>query len=78
MMTLQRNPFWCRQNSRELIFRDEIKQRFSLKGLEVQHPPEYEAERTIMVKNVDSTISAMSEAQILEHISRDFKVKRVI
>ena len=44
----------------------------------MQYPPEYEAERTVMIKNVDSTISAMTETQIADHIGRDFKVKRVI
>ena len=60
------------------ILKDEVRQRFSLKGLEVQHPPEYEAERTVLVRNVDSTISARSEARIAEHISAEFRVKRVI
>ena len=62
----------------DFILRDETRQRLALKGFEVQYPPEFEAERTVMLRNVDSTISAMTEEQIAELIGRDFKVKKVI
>ena len=61
-----------------IILKDKVRQKFSLKGLEVQCPPENKGERIVMVKNVDNTISALSEAEIAEHISKEFKVKRVI
>ena len=60
------------------ILKDEVKQRFFLKGLEVQYHPEYDAERAVLVRNVNSTISVWSEMQIAEHISKEFKVKSVI
>ena len=59
-----------------IILKDEV--RFSLKGLEVQFPPKFESERTIMVRNVDSTISVLSEEEIAEHINKKLKIKRVI
>ena len=48
------------------------------KGLEIQIPPEYEAARTVMLKNVDGIIAEMSIDEICEGIDKNVKVKRIV
>ena len=57
---------------------EEIKQSLMARGLEIQHPPEYEAARTVMLKNVDDQISQFTEGEIASLIEREHRVKRVI
>ena len=44
----------------------------------VEFPPEYEAGKTVMLKNVDAFISQMSEGETLNQIDRRFNIKNVI
>ena len=60
------------------LMKEEIRQKFAALGLEITYPPEYEASRTVIIKNVDSLISAMSEGEIAGSIDSNLKVKRVI
>ena len=46
------------------LLTDETKQELVAKGLEIVHPPEYDAARTVLLKNVDSMISALEEGEI--------------
>ena len=57
---------------------EEVKQRLMAVGLEIQHPPEYEAARTVMLKNVDDQISQLTEGEIASLIETEYRVKRVI
>ena len=43
---------------------EEVKQSLTAKGLEIQHPPEYEGARTAMLKNVDDQISQPIEGDV--------------
>ena len=52
--------------------------RFSEQGLELQFPPEYEASRTVMLRNVDALIHDMTEAKIVENTPARYVVKKVI
>ena len=52
--------------------------RFSEHGLELQFPPEYEASRTVILRNVDALIHDMTEAEIIENTPARQAVKRVI
>ena len=52
--------------------------RFSEQGLELQFPPEYEASRTVILRNVDALIHDMTEAVIVENIPARYVVKKVI
>ena len=45
----------------EKRLKEEARQKFADHGLEVQFPPEYEAGKTVMLRNVDTFISSMSE-----------------
>ena len=65
------------QNMDKLL-KEEIRQKFAARGLEITYPPEYEASRTVIIKNVDSLISAMSEEEIAGLIDGNLRVKRVI
>ena len=60
------------------LLKDEVRQEFMSKGLEVMYPPEYEAERTVMLKNVDAMIAALSEEEIAQHIAKQYKTKKIV
>ena len=62
----------------DTLLRDTNRQKFAERGLEIQYPPEYEAARTVLIRNVDSTISALNEQEIRNYIDKDLKVKQVI
>ena len=61
----------------DTLLRDENRQLFIARGLEIQYPPEYEAARTVLLRNVDSAISALTEQEIASFI-KELKAKRVI
>ena len=52
------------------MLKEEVREYLANKGLQIQYPPEYEAARTVMIKNVDSMIAALSEAEIAAHIDK--------
>ena len=60
------------------LLKEEIKEIFEGRGLEIQHPPELEAARTVVVRNVDSSISSMTEGEILSAMGGNLNVKRAI
>ena len=60
------------------LMKEENRQKLAARGLEIVHPPEYEASRTVILKNVDSLINAMTEDEIVQSIDKNLKVKRVI
>ena len=60
------------------LLRDEVRSKFAEEGLEVQYPPEYEAARTVMLRNVDDSISAMSSDAIVVLIDPSLRVKKLI
>ena len=60
------------------LLRDDVRSKFAEEGLEVQYPPEYEAARTVMLRNVDPVISSKSSQEIIEYIDPSLKVKTVI
>ena len=57
---------------------DDVRSKFAEEGLEVQYPPEYEAARTVMLRNVDLVIASKSSQEIIEYIDPSLKVKTVI
>ena len=60
------------------MLKEEVREYLANKGLQIQYPPEYEAARTVMIKNVDSMIAALSEAEIAAHIDKVYKTKKII
>ena len=60
------------------LLTEESRMRFRSKGMEIQFPPEYDAARTVILKNVDNMISNMSEEEIERYIGADFKVRKII
>ena len=62
----------------DTLLRDTNRQKFAKRGLEIQYPPEHEAARTVLIRNVDSTISALNEQEIRNYIDKDLNVKQVI
>ena len=62
----------------DTLLRDTNRQKLAERGLEIQYPREYEAARTVLIRNVDSTISALNEQEIQDYIDKDLKVKQVI
>ena len=60
------------------LLTEESRMRFRSKGMEIQFPPEYDAARTVILKNVDNIISNMSEEEIERYIGADFKVRKII
>ena len=64
----------------DILLGEDSRARFPSKGLEIQFPPEYEAARTIMLRNVDNTISQLTEAELVKKIedTKNLKVKKLI
>ena len=62
----------------DTLLREENRQLFAARGLEIQYPPEYEAARTVLLRNVDNVISAMTEQEITSNINKELKIKQVI
>ena len=60
------------------LLTEESRMRFRSKGMEIQFPPEYDAARMVILKNVDNIISNMSEEEIERYIGADFKVRKII
>ena len=60
------------------LLTDESRMRFRSKGMEIQFPPEYDAARTVILRNVDGIISKMTEEEIEGHIGADFKISRIV
>ena len=60
------------------LLKEEIKEIFASRGLEIEHPPELEAARTVILRNVDSLISSMTEGEILGAARENLNDKRVI
>ena len=60
------------------LLTDEIKQELVTKGLEIVHPPEFDAARTVLLKNVDSMISALEEGEIAGIIGQNDQVKKIV
>ena len=66
--------------SLEALLSEDSRSKFVSMGLEIQFPPEYEAARTVMIRNVDSVISQMTENEIINKVEIDtnLKVKKLI
>ena len=60
------------------LLTDETKTKLVAKGLEILHPPEFDAARTVLIKNVDNTISALSEGEIAGIVGQNFEIKKVV
>ena len=67
-------------NSMDVLLSEDSRRKFVSEGFEIQFPPEYEAARTVMIRNVDSVISQMTENEIVQKIEIDsnLKVKKLI
>ena len=61
--------------SMDALLSEDSRGKFVSKGLEIQFPPEYEAARTVMIRNVDSVISQMTENEIVHKIETDTNLK---
>ena len=48
----------------DVLLGEDLRRRFASNGLDIQFPPEYEAARTVMIRNIDSAISQMTEDEI--------------
>ena len=75
-----KEAFFLITDSRNMdkLLKDEVRQEFMSKGLEVMYPPEYEAERTVMLKNVDAMIAALPVEEIAQHIAKQYKTKKIV
>ena len=60
------------------LLTDESRMRFRSKGMEIQFPTEYDAARTVILRNVDGIISKMTEEEIEGHIGADFEISRIV
>ena len=60
------------------LMKENIRQKFYEKGFEITYPPEYEASRTVIIKNVDSLIHALPVDEIALSIDRNLGVKKII
>ena len=65
----------------EKVLKDEMRQYYLSKGLEVQVPPEYSALKTLMVKGVGWGVFHKSEQEITEHVESvypNWKLENII
>ena len=62
----------------EKLLTEESRLRFRSKGMEIQFPPEYVAARTLVLRNVDSLISKMTQEEIERHIGVDFNINKIV
>ena len=62
----------------ETLLREESRAKFAARGLEIQFPPEYSSERTVLLRNVDPVITEMSEVEIKEKIDNKYKINKII
>ena len=60
------------------LLTEESRMRFRSEGMEIQFPPEYDAARSVILRNVDGIISNMTEEEIEKHIGVDFKVSKIV
>ena len=60
------------------ILGDEVRSSFLAKGMEAQFPPEHAAARTVILKNVDSSISHMTEEEIVSNMCPRMPVEKII
>ena len=56
------------------LLTDETKTKLVAKGLEILHSLEFDAARTVLIKNVDNTISALDEGEIAGIIGQSFEI----
>ena len=63
---------------RDLLLKEDSRKRFQNEGLDIQFPPEYEASRTVILRNVDSLVHELSEEEIKDAIGHQHKVRRVV
>ena len=56
------------QRNMDRLLTDESRERFNANGFTIQYPPEFEAARTVLLKNVDSVIAALPESEISNYI----------
>ena len=61
-----RDAFFLTVDQRNMdgLLTDESRERFNANGFTIQYPPEFEAARTVMLKNVDSVVAAHPEDEI--------------
>ena len=65
-------------HSMDLLLSAETKNVFVSGGFEVHYPPEYEASRTVILKNVDSILQEMTAEELEKGINTDLKVRKMI
>ena len=75
-----RDAFFLLTDHRNMdrLLKDEVRSKFVEEGLEVQYPPEYEAARTVMLRNFDNLISSMSSDEIVGLIDPSLRVRKLI
>ena len=62
----------------DALVKEESRKKFNDEGLEIQFPSEYEASRTVILKNVDSLVHEMTEEEIKESIATQHTVRQVV
>ena len=65
----------------ELILKEDVRQFYKEKGLEIQTPPEYESLRTILVRGVEWYVSEKTEIDIKNFVESKYpgwKLDRVV
>ena len=60
------------------ILREDVREQFLIKGMEVQFPPEHAATRAVLLKNVDSSIIQMTELEIAINITPQLLMEKVV
>ena len=66
------------QRNMDGLMTDESRERFNANGFTIQYPPEFEAARMVMLKNVDSVIAALPEDEICNYIKGGYQIKKII
>ena len=66
------------QRNMDRLLTDESRERFNANGFTIQYPPEFEAARTVMLKNVDSVFAALPEDEICNYIKGVYQIKKII
>ena len=62
----------------DLLLKEESRKRILDEGLDIQFPPEYEASCTVILRNVDSLVHALSEEEIKDTAEDRYKIRRLV
>ena len=65
-------------DTKDKILRQDVREKYLSKGMEVQFPLEHATARTVLLKNVDSSISHMTNLEIIINITPQLPMEKVV